>query len=123
VNGYFDNGYRGRLLFPDLANFLAGLPSGNLTSSNHQATGNSRRGTFQNNHAFYLQDSIKLSRRLTVNAGLRWDYFGVIGEERGRFSIFDATIAAPRQVKQLYPKDWNNFAPRVSFAYDVRGDA
>jgi hypothetical protein len=64
VNGYFDNGYRGRLLFPDLANFLAGLPSGNLTSSNHQATGNSRRGTFQNNHAFYMQDSIKLSRRL-----------------------------------------------------------
>ena len=123
VNGYFDNGYRGRLLFPDLANFLAGLPSGNLTSSNHQATGNSRRGTFQNNHAFYLQDSIKLSRKLTVNAGLRWDYFGVIGEERDRFSIFDPTIAAPRQVKQLYPKDWNNFAPRVSLAYDVRGDA
>ncbi|MFL6451304.1 MAG: hypothetical protein ACJ746_27040 [Bryobacteraceae bacterium] len=24
---------------------------------------------------------------------------------------------------QLYPKDWNNLAPRVSLAYDVRGDA
>ncbi len=123
VNGFFDNGYRGRLLFPDLADFLAGLPSGNLTSSNHQATGDSRRGTFQNNHALYLQDSIRVSRKLTVNAGLRWDYFGVIGEERNRFSIFDPAIAAPRQVKQLYPKDWNNFAPRVSVAYDVRGDS
>ena len=49
VNGFFDNGYRGRLLFPDLASFLAGLPSGNLTTSNHQATGDSRRGTYQNN--------------------------------------------------------------------------
>jgi hypothetical protein len=123
VNGFFDNGYRGRLLFPDLASFIAGLPSGNLTTSNHQATGDSRRGTFQNNHAFYLQDNIKLSHNLTVNAGLRWDYFGVIGEERNRFSIFDPSIPGPRQVDQLYPKDWNNFAPRVSLAYDLRGDA
>ena len=72
VNGFFDNGYRGRLLFPDLENFLAGLPSGNLTSSNHQATGDSRRGTFQNNSAFYLQDNIKLSHKLTVNVGMRF---------------------------------------------------
>ncbi len=123
VNGFFDNGYRGRLLFPDLASFLAGQPSGNLTTSNHQATGDSRRGTFQNNDAFYVQDNIKLSHNFTVNAGLRWDYFGVIGEERDRFSIFDPSIPGPRQVNQLYPKDWNNFAPRVSLAYDVRGDA
>jgi hypothetical protein len=118
VNGHFDNGYRGRLLFPDLENFLAGLPSGS-----HQATGDSRRGTFQNNHGFYLQDSVRLTHKFTLNAGLRWDYFGVIGEERDRFSIFDPAIPAPRQVKQLYPKDWNNFAPRVSLAYDLRGDA
>jgi len=123
VNGFFDNGYRGRLLFPDLANFLAGLPSGNLTTSNHQATGDSRRGTFQNSDALYLQDNIRLTRRLTLNVGLRWEYFGVIGEERNRFSIFDPAIPGPRQVKQLYPKEWNNFAPRVSLAYDVRGDA
>ncbi len=122
VNGYFDNGYRGRLLFPDLASFLAGLPSGNLTTSNHQAMGNSRRGTYQNNDALYVQDNIKLTRNLTVNAGLRWDYFGVIGEQNDQFSIFDPSIPGPRQVKQLYPNDWNNFAPRVSFAYDVRGD-
>ncbi|MFL6451303.1 MAG: carboxypeptidase regulatory-like domain-containing protein [Bryobacteraceae bacterium] len=61
VNGFFDNGYRGRLLFPDLENFLAGLPSGNLTSSNHQATGDSRRGTFQNSHGFYLRRAISSS--------------------------------------------------------------
>ena len=121
VNGFFDNGYRGRLLFPDLPSFLAGMPSGNLTTSNHEAQGDSRRGTFQNNHAFYVQDNIKLTQKLTLNAGLRWDYFGVIGEERDRFSIFDPSIPGPRQVKQLYPRDLNNFAPRVSFAYDVFG--
>jgi hypothetical protein len=121
VNGFFDNGYRGRLLFPDLASFLAGTPSGSLTTGNHEAQGDSRRGTFQNNHAFYLQDSIKLTPKLTINAGLRWDYYGVIGEERHRFSIFDPSIPGPRQVNQLYPHDLNNFAPRASIAYDVFG--
>ncbi len=122
VNGYFDNGYRGRLLFPDLPSFLAGEPSGNLTTSNHQATGDSSRDTYQNNHAFYAQNSIKITRKLTANLGLRWDYFGVIGEEQNRFSIFDPSIPGPRQVNQLYPYDFNNFAPRVSFAYDVAGN-
>jgi hypothetical protein len=121
VNGYFDNGYRGRLIFPDLASFLAGIPGGSLTSSNHQAIGDSRRGTFQNNHAFYAHDTIKPARNVTVEAGLRWDYMGVIGEERDRFSIFDPKIPGPRQVGQLYPKDYNNFAPRLSAAWDIGG--
>jgi hypothetical protein len=122
INGFFDNGYRGRLLFPDLASFLAGETGGTLTTSNHQAQGDSRRGTYQNSHGLYLQDTLKLTRRLTVDAGVRWDYFGVIGEEQGRFSIFDPTIPGPKRVNQLYPKDLNNFAPRLSFAYDVFGN-
>jgi hypothetical protein len=121
VNGFFDNGYRGRLLFPDLPSFLAGLPSGTLTTGNHEAQGDSRRGTFQNNHALYFQDNIRLTRKLVITAGLRWDYYGVIGEERHRFSIFDPTIPGPRQVNQLYPHDFKNFAPRASLAYDVFG--
>ena len=123
VNGFFDAGYRGRLLFPDLASFVEGAPSGNLTTGNHQAVGDSRRLTFQNNHSFYVQDNFRLTERFTLNAGLRWDYFGVIGEQHDRFSIFDPSIPGPRQVGQLYPKDLNNFAPRLGFAYDVFGNA
>lgn len=123
VNGFFDAGYRGRLLFPDLVSFVEGAPSGSLTTGNHQAMGDSHRLTFQNNHAFYVQDNFRLTERLTLNAGLRWDYFGVIGEEHDRFSNFDPSIPGPVQVKQLYPKDYNNFAPRLSFAYDVFGNA
>ncbi|MGA3028317.1 MAG: TonB-dependent receptor [Bryobacteraceae bacterium] len=116
VNGYFDDGYRGRLIFPDLASFLAGLPS-----SSHEAEGNSRRGTYQNSDGLYVQDNIKLTQRLTLNAGLRWDYFGVIGEEHGLFSIFNPSIPGPELVKQLYPNDWKNFGPRVGLAYDLGG--
>ena len=121
VNGYFDDGYRGRLLFPDLASFLAGEPGGTLTEGDHEAEGDSRRGTYQNSDGLYVQDNIKLTQHLTLSAGLRWDYFGVIGEERGRFSIFDPSIPGPKLVNQLYPYDFKNFAPRVGLAYDLGG--
>jgi hypothetical protein len=121
VNGYFDDGYRGRLLFPDLASFLAGEPGGTLTEGDHEAEGDSRRGTYQNSDGLYVQDNVKLTQHLTLSAGLRWDYFGVIGEERGRFSIFDPSIPGPKLVSQLYPQDFKNFAPRVGLAYDLGG--
>ncbi len=116
VNGFFDAGYRSKISFASISDFLAG----NITGSSRQAMGDSRRGTFQNNHAFYAQDSWKLSRKLTFNYGMRWDYFGVIGEQKHRFSIFDP-VQGPVIVKQLYPRDLNNFSPRLSIAYDVSG--
>ncbi|HEX6738624.1 MAG TPA: TonB-dependent receptor, partial [Vicinamibacteria bacterium] len=82
VDGFFDAGYRGRLDFASLEDFVAGRLDGG-----RQAKGDSRRFTFQNNHAFYLQDRFQVGRRFTLNLGLRWDYYGVIGEEEGRFSV------------------------------------
>lgn len=125
VNGFFDAGYRSKLVFTDFPDFLLGQTGG---TSSHQLQGDSHRHTSQNNHAWYLQDNWRVTPRLTLNLGVRWDYFGVIGEKNGLFSIFDPTLAAAsngtvavRQVSQLYPKDYNNFAPRVSFAWDIFG--
>src|SRR5262249_52273224 len=112
VNGFFDAGYRGRLVFDTIQDFLAG----NLASrGSRQAMGYSTRDTFQNNHSVYFQDTFKLTRQLTLNYGLRWDYFGVLGEEKNRLSLFNPTTGLVPAVSQLYPKDYNNFAPRVSF--------
>jgi len=140
VNGFFDAGQRGVLVFPDFASFLAGAPGG---TSSHELSGPSHRQTFQNNHALYAQDNWRITNRLTLNLGLRWDYFGVIGEKNNLLSLFDptqlpipanggppegtcadatfVTCAPARQVSQLYPKDYNNFSPRISFAYDIFG--
>ncbi|HLJ87836.1 MAG TPA: TonB-dependent receptor [Candidatus Angelobacter sp.] len=117
VDGFFDNGYRGKLSFATLDDFIAGDPL-----SGRQAQGDSSRQTFQNNHSFYGQDAFRPFSRLTINYGIRWDYFGVIGEEKDRFSILDAA-GALQQVQQLYPHDLNNFAPRLSLAWDIFGDA
>jgi len=117
VDGFFDSGYRGKLSFDTLDDFIAGTPTGG-----RQAQGNSSRQTFQNNHSLYLQDSFHVSSHITLNYGVRWEYFGVIGEKKDRFSIL-SPAGILTQVHQLYPKDFNNFAPRASVAWDVSGNA
>jgi Carboxypeptidase regulatory-like domain/TonB dependent receptor-like, beta-barrel len=116
VDGFFDSGYRGRITFASLEDFIAGVPD-----SGRQAQGNSSRQTFQNNHSLYAQDTFRLSQHFTVNYGLRWEYFGVIGEEKDRFSLLDAA-GNVNTVSQLYPRDLNNFAPRASVAWDLSGN-
>ena len=74
----------------------------------------------QDSEGFYVQDSIRLSNRLTVNAGLRWDYFGVIHEKDGLMTAYDPTLGLVAR-NPLYNKDLNNFAPRLSIAWDVTG--
>ncbi len=121
VNGFFDAGYRGRLDFDSLEDFLAGRLSGGRS-----ARGDSRRGTSQDSHAAYVQDGFRATRNLTINAGVRWDYYGVIGEERDRFSRFDPTVGlrllGEPGFDRLYDRDWNNFSPRVGLAWDVGGN-
>ncbi|HLJ91182.1 MAG TPA: carboxypeptidase regulatory-like domain-containing protein [Candidatus Angelobacter sp.] len=117
VDGFFDSGYRGKLGFNTLDDFIAGTPT-----SGRQAQGNSSRQTFQNSHSLYLQDNFSLFSNFTFNYGIRWEYFGVLGEAKDRFSTLDAA-GNLNLVHQLYPRDLNNFAPRASFAWDIFGDA
>lgn len=127
IHGFFDAGYRGRIDFRDsdmassLSDFLQGVPTGG-----RQAKGSPDRDTFQNSHAWYAQDSFRWSRRLTLNYGVRWDYYGVIGEEKNLLSNFDAVnglrMVGASTLPRLYNRDWNNFAPRASVAYDLTGN-
>ena len=112
-----DHAFRGTLDFASLSDFLNGSPD-----DGSQVAGNSKRHTFQNSHGFFVQDSFRPTARLTFNYGLRWDYFGVIGEKNGLLYTFNpANGGSNDQTNQLYAKDLNNFAPRVAFAYDVTG--
>ena len=138
VSQFFDAGYRGRIDFrygdpqTSLQNFLLGIPSGGRA-----AKGDSNRNTAQNAHGAYVQDSFRINRRLTFNYGVRWDYFGIIHEANNLFSNFDLTqglgMVGPQPAvrnapqtpgpsfSRLYEPDYNNFAPRLSVAYDLTG--
>jgi len=118
-----DVNFRGKLSFDDLTSFLEGLPSGGS-----QAGGYTKRHEYQNSNGLYIQDSFRWTPRLTVNYGLRWDYFGVAGENNDFFYRLLPTgggtlvqVGGPGGPSRLYNPDWKNFAPRVAVAWDVTG--
>ena len=137
VKQYFNKYFRGRLKFSDLTSFLEGIPSGGL-----QYSGNSTRHTWENGYGLYFQDSFRVTPRLTVNYGLRWDYYGVVAEKNNLFANFlvnsfdlasDTGTGCLTQVgtqvcppgtsrlSRLYEPDYKNFSPRASIAWDVTG--
>jgi len=77
-------------------------------------------------HSWYLQDDFKVSRRLTLNLGLRHEIFLPLTEVAGRLANFnfDPANPAPNLIPALgsdkyagRKTDNNNLAPRVGFAY------
>jgi len=115
VNSFNDLLARGELDFNSLAEFLGGALDGGTENF-----GNTSRDAHQNFLAFYIQDGYHVSSKLTVNLGLRWDYFGVIGTSGNQISIYNPSVGLV-QPGQLYPRDLHNFSPRASLAYDLFG--
>jgi len=71
-----------------------GSPQGLSNVTNSTAGGGIfRRNERYTDFAGFAQDDIKLTPRLTVNAGLRYEIFGAPTETNGRLANFDADIA------------------------------
>ncbi|MGC9949057.1 MAG: TonB-dependent receptor [Bryobacteraceae bacterium] len=80
------------------------------------------------NYAFYAQDDIRITPRLKLNLGLRYELDTVPTEAHGRFSpivgldnIATATLGTPGA--PVHNGDHDNFAPRIGFAYQLTSDA
>jgi len=123
INSFIDSGHRGKLVFSSLDDFLSGTIDGGSS-----ADGDGTRYSYQNGAGSYLLDSWRMSSRITVNYGIRWDYYGVVGAQNSAFSNFNVktgslqTVGASGAPSSLYPKDWTNFAPRLSIANDLMGN-
>ncbi len=104
----FGSNSKGTWTFANLADFLNSTPLSLLQAVN-EATFNAN----QWNNAFFFQDDIKATRRLTLNLGVRYEYSTV------PFGFFGATNPAIRAAGVRGPvrSDTNNWAPRLGFAY------
>jgi hypothetical protein len=80
----------------------------------------------QNEWGFFVQDDWKVTSRLTLNIGIRYENFGSLGEKNGKLSTLTSTGANPAlgkvgRVDKLFGSDNNNWAPRFGFAWDPTG--
>jgi outer membrane receptor protein involved in Fe transport len=84
-------------------------------------------------YALYVQDDWKLSSRVTVNVGVRYDYINGYQIDQSKNPNFVAIQAAARAGRlsgikgyetmgEDAKEDSNNWQPRVGFAWDVRGN-
>ena len=112
----------------EVASYLLGLPSSGLRN-----VGDTAAYFHQNTPGVYIQDNYKPTPKLTVNAGLRWEYnqwpfdkYNHLGNYyvethqlawAGTNPVTGQPANAPRS---LMNPDYRNFAPRVGLAYQLR---
>jgi len=70
----------------------------------------------------YGQDEFKVRSNLTLNLGLRYEFYSVMYEVNGRIAVVDIACGGfcPKGTP-MYAPDRNNFAPRVGLAWSPAG--
>jgi hypothetical protein len=127
-NAFRDVQSRGFLTFSDrfpltgnaLADLLLGFPAltGGARLDNHQHL----RGE---SYALFVNDSFRITPRLTISAGLRYEYNSPPVDAEDRANLYDPATRTLSRVgtnnipRSGYAPDRNNFAPRLGFAYTL----
>ena len=143
---------RGSLFFFSFPDFLlgeSGTQNGSGISNIYSST--AYNGIFDKaeryiDFASFVQDDYKISSRLTLNLGIRYDFYGPPSDTRGRLANFEQAFADPvpppegtltglvlasnyrgplppgvflSDTPALYNARYRNFEPRIGFAYQL----
>jgi hypothetical protein len=142
ISGYLGLFANGELDFNSLTDFLQDKPSGLELGIDRLAYQNGQYQTTDFNRlyhnqqlAFFAQDSLRASQRLSVNFGIRYDYFGVpvnVGATKDaavqfgsgldiESRITNATLVPGTGNQGLYAANHKNLAGRFGFSYALGG--
>lgn len=88
-------------------------------------TGAPAEGKFSyrsSNYAFFVQDDWKALPNLTLNLGLRWEYFAPLTDKNDNLTNLilgsnGLANATAQSVDKLHESDYNNFGPQIGFAW------
>jgi hypothetical protein len=121
-----------------IRDFLIGAPTEIAVG-----TGLNVNGYRARDYIGFVQDDYRLTRRLTLNLGLRYDYLGNVTDVHNHISNFDASLVPTSAIEYggqglqqgfiiagqngvsastLKTSNHGDFSPRVGFAYDVFGN-
>jgi hypothetical protein len=97
------------------ADFLLGYPA-----ETQRSVGNSQAYLRQNTYAAYVQDDWRITPRITISTGLRYEYMAPFSEDRGNLlNLNYATLPSPptlQAVNTVTDPQHLNFAPRMGLA-------
>jgi hypothetical protein len=122
-------------LLSNLAGFLTSYSQTfNVTSRNSGFVNGAtnQRNWNVDNYSLYLQDNFRVLPRLTLNLGVRWEYYTNV-KERDGLALLPVvsgnaidTLRNPNGTldfaNSFYKPEKNNFAPNIGLAWDVFGD-
>ena len=103
-----------------LEDFFAGLP---FKSSVEVGDPSLQLHNWQ--YAGFLQDDWRITKNLTLNFGVRYEFSTVPQEAHNRLGNFDPNVGLVQvghQISSLYNPDHKNFGPRAGFAWDILGN-
>ncbi|MFN7938078.1 MAG: carboxypeptidase regulatory-like domain-containing protein [Bryobacteraceae bacterium] len=127
--GYFS--FTNQFTRVNMGDFLLGLP---VRYSQSNSTVQRGIGT---EYDFFVQDDYRIARTFTLNFGVRYEPRVPPYDREGHMSYYQAGAQStlypnapagmlftgdPQAPKGGYRGDFNNFAPRIGFAWDVTGD-
>jgi hypothetical protein len=135
-NGPLDFGVNGLYIFQDLTPF--GLPASSINpalefflqgvplsyAGVNPSNADSDRGYRETMVSSFAQDFVRVNSRLTVNVGLRYDFYSNPTEAFGRLSAFPnpATDSTPTVGKLFAGTPLDLLSPQAGFAWDTFGD-
>ncbi|MBI1740331.1 MAG: TonB-dependent receptor [Candidatus Koribacter versatilis] len=114
----------GQYIFGDFNSFLADDPA-----FINAALGNPKLPFKENDLAFYVQNDWRIKDNLTLNLGLRWEWFQQavnllhdrsLAQQTSTSPFWDPTLDLSRTTIPYIPQDLNNFSPVVGFAWTPR---